>query len=162
MVEPYWGWVQKGGTGNLYTYFELEQNRVKTHGGDVVRVQVPAVGHVVVGGDLYVGVVCGHEEQFRHEGVCRQQHVGPWGPGPEQHPLCGFGKFLVLFWAGVKRSHSPPTPTNKTNSPSTPPAGNGKSILALSLLPPPQPGQMYFHTFTPSPLAPLSPLPFTI
>ena len=65
MVEPYWGYVQKGGRGKLYPNFELEQNRVKTQGEDVVRVQVPVVGHVVVGGDLYVGVVGGHEEQLR-------------------------------------------------------------------------------------------------
>ena len=73
----------KGEGGNLYTHFELEQNRVKTHGGDDVRVQVPVVGHVV-GGHLRVGMVCGHEEQLQHEGVCRQQHVRPRGPGPQQ------------------------------------------------------------------------------
>ena len=77
----------KRGSVNPYIHTKLKQKRVKTHGGDVVRVQVPEVGHVIVGVDLGTGVLPLEVGDGRHE------HVLPWGLGPHEPLLHGFYLF---------------------------------------------------------------------
>ena len=81
------------GVGGSVTSTPLPRIKPKifqTQRGDVVWVQVPEVGHVVVGRHPHVGVVPHDHRPLQHKGLRRQQHVRPRGPGPEQHPLRGF------------------------------------------------------------------------